>query len=209
MNTSLENITISQSDTRIYDLSKKSGDMTITVDANSAVNLFFLVYDAAVKVNIILAGSHSSVACSAVVLSSKGIVSMLDISASLQVSDAKADLYALSLLGDNAKATVNGGVVIQPGILRTEWYLSEENLLLGKKISIKSLPMLDVRSNDVKASHGAKIDRLDPQKLFYLTAKWLPMAQAEQLMISSYIQKALDHAKIDNESIFKHILSIL
>jgi Fe-S cluster assembly scaffold protein SufB len=49
--------------------------------------------------------------------------------------------------------------------------LAEENLLLGKKIQIKALPMLDVRSNDVKASHGSTISRLDDQKIFYLTAK--------------------------------------
>ena len=111
----------------------------------------------------------------------------------------------LSLLGDNAKATVNGGVGIDPAIIQAEWYLSEENLLLGKKISLKTLPMLDVRSNDVKASHGAKIERLDPQKLFYLTAKWLPIADAEQLMITSYVQKALNHSKIEDETISKYI----
>jgi Fe-S cluster assembly scaffold protein SufB len=48
---------------------------------------------------------------------------------------------------------VNGGVVIDSNIIQAEGYLAEENLLLGEKIQIKTLPMLDVRSNDVKASH--------------------------------------------------------
>jgi len=43
--------------------------------------------------------------------------------------------------------------------------------LLGKNIQIKTLPMLDIQSNDVKASHGATIQRLDEEKLFYLTSK--------------------------------------
>ena len=55
--------------------------------------------------------------------------------------------------------------------MKAEGYLAEENMLLGHKIQVKTLPMLDVRSSDVKASHGATIDRLDEQKLFYLTAK--------------------------------------
>jgi Fe-S cluster assembly scaffold protein SufB len=99
------------------------------------------------------------------------VVSNIDFAVTLQASHTKADIYALSLLGDNAKAKVNGGIVVSPGIIQAEGYLAEENLLLGKKIQIKALPMLDVRSNDVKASHGSTISRLDDQKIFYLTAK--------------------------------------
>ncbi|MBP7848546.1 SufD family Fe-S cluster assembly protein [Patescibacteria group bacterium] len=47
----------------------------------------------------------------------------------------------------------------------------EETILLGEDIQIRTLPMLDVQSSDVKASHGATIQRLDEEKLFYLTSK--------------------------------------
>ncbi|NOZ45140.1 MAG: SufD family Fe-S cluster assembly protein [bacterium] len=33
----------------------------------------------------------------------------------------------------------------------------EENIILGPHIHIKTLPILDIHSNDVQASHGAKI----------------------------------------------------
>jgi hypothetical protein len=36
------------------------------------------------------------------------------LSVTLKASHTKADIYALSLLGNNAKAVVNGGVVIAP-----------------------------------------------------------------------------------------------
>jgi Fe-S cluster assembly protein SufD len=60
----------------------------------------------------------------------------------------------------------------------------EENILLGDKLKIKTLPMLDVRSNDVKASHGARIEKLDPQRLFYLQSRGLDDTQAKNLIIS-------------------------
>jgi hypothetical protein len=51
---------------------------------------------------------------------------------------------------------------------------------------------------------------LDDQKIFYLTAKWLSQDQAQRLMITSYIQKALDHAKIQgNEAVISQIFDIL
>lgn len=52
--------------------------------------------------------------------------------------------------------------------------------------------MLDVRSSDVSASHGAKIDRLDENKLFYMMSKGIDQKQAQKLIVSGYIQRACD-----------------
>lgn len=205
----LDNTIISTSSTHSFNFEWQSGEKHIQITWNSDVNLFFLVYDATIKLVIDIIDEKCSVSCAAIVVSAWKIPSNIDFAVSLNASYTKADVYALSLLGNNAKASVNGGVVIGSHIVQAEGYLAEENLLLGEKIQIKTLPMLDVRSNDVKASHGATISRLDEQKLFYLTAKWLPKATAEQLMIQSYIQKALDHAKIEDESIIQNIFQKL
>lgn len=204
------NISISESGTYSYDCTGQTWTNHITVHGWDAVSIYCFVYDADIVLHIDLLSSHTKVLVWVIVVSAKWIKSSLNISGNIKSSYSIMDIYALSLLWDNAHAEVNGGVIIAPDIIQTEWYLSEENILLGKKIRIKSLPMLDVRSNDVKASHGAKIDRLDEQKLFYLTAKWLPQSQAERLMIQSYIQKALDHASVEEwESIIEHIFKIL
>lgn len=179
----------------------ESGEKNIQIPANTDAHLFFFIYDATVKLTIDLIGEWSNVACSIIVISAARIVSGVDFSVTLKASHTKADVYALSLLGDNAKAQVNGGIVIDPWLIQVEGYLSEENMLLWENITIKTLPMLDVRSNDVKASHGATIDRLDPQKLFYLSAKWLSASQAQRLMVQSYMQKALDHANCIDEKL--------
>ncbi|MBP7841354.1 SufD family Fe-S cluster assembly protein [Patescibacteria group bacterium] len=47
----------------------------------------------------------------------------------------------------------------------------QENLLLGKQLTLKSKPQLDVHSHDVSASHGARFESFDANKIFYMTAK--------------------------------------
>ncbi|HCB51952.1 TPA: hypothetical protein DEP21_05325 [Patescibacteria group bacterium] len=42
---------------------------------------------------------------------------------------------------------------------------------MGKNVSVSSAPMLYVKSHDVKASHGAKIHKMDQDKLFYMMSK--------------------------------------
>ncbi len=66
---------------------------------------------------------------------------------------------------------MDGNIVISPDIVKAAGHLLEENIILGERVQIKTLPMLDVRSNDVSASHGARIEKLDAKKLFYLESK--------------------------------------
>jgi Fe-S cluster assembly scaffold protein SufB len=47
--------------------------------------------------------------------------------------------------------------------------------------------MLDVHSNDVSASHGCKIERLDDKKLFYAMSRGLTREQSVALFVDAYI----------------------
>ncbi|MBP6256602.1 SufD family Fe-S cluster assembly protein [Patescibacteria group bacterium] len=46
--------------------------------------------------------------------------------------------------------------------------------------------MLNVQSNDVTASHGARIEKIDAKKLFYAQSRGLDESQAKGLIIGGY-----------------------
>lgn len=46
--------------------------------------------------------------------------------------------------------------------------------------------MLDVQSNDVRASHGARIQKIDAKTLFYAQSRGLSTEQATGLIIGGY-----------------------
>jgi Fe-S cluster assembly protein SufD len=48
---------------------------------------------------------------------------------------------------------------------------------------------LDVHTDDVRASHGAKTHKLNDDKLFYLQAKGVSLQEAKKLFLESYINK--------------------
>ncbi len=104
------------------------------------------------------------------------------------------------MLGDRSDIHVDGGVNIGKDTHGTSGHLLEENVILGKKVKIKTLPMLDVRSSDVSASHGAKIDRLDEAKLFYMMARGLDQKQAQKLIVEGYINRICESAGMSDES---------
>ena len=44
----------------------------------------------------------------------------------------------------------------------------EKNVVLWKNIRVKMSPKLDVYSQNVQATHWVSIDKIDPEKKFYI-----------------------------------------
>ena len=114
--------------------------------------------------------------------------SKVNMQAYLWHSHSAAHLHMVTMLLEHSDAIVHGGVTIAPDIIKAEGRLLEENIVLGKKVKIHTLPQLDVRSNDVAASHGARIEKLDEKKLFYLQSKGISPAESKRLMIEGFVE---------------------
>lgn len=86
----------------------------------------------------------------------------------------------------------------------------EQNIVLGKNISVKTLPKLNIASHDVRASHGATIDTLDQQKLFYMMSRGLSQQQSQELLVNGYIDYVLSHfqdiSDEEKSSIYKKLV---
>lgn len=115
-----------------------------------------------------------------------------NISVLLSNNNAKANVYLLSLMWDDAIIKVKWSVDIGKWIKWVSGYLLEENVVLGKKIKINTLPILNVASNDVRAWHWAKVQKLDNEKLFYMTSKWLSSSKSKEIIVKWYINYILE-----------------
>lgn len=67
-----------------------------------------------------------------------------------------------------------------------------KSLILWENIQVKSVPRLDVYSNDIQASHWFSVDRLNIEKLFYLNSKWLTESISKDMIIRGNIEAILD-----------------
>lgn len=119
-----------------------------------------------------------------------------NISIDLKNSWSNADVYLLSLMGDEAIIKVKWNIDIQKWIKSVSWHLLEENIILWSKIRVNTLPILNVSSNDVSAWHGARIQKLDSEKLFYMMSKWLSDKTSKQIIIKWYIDYVLEKFNI-------------
>ena len=119
-----------------------------------------------------------------------------NISVNLMNNKVKANVYLLSLMSDDAIIKVKWNIDIQKWIKSVSGYLLEENIILWERVKVTTLPVLNVSSNDVSAWHGAKIQRLDSEKLFYMMSKWLSDNKSKEIIVKWYINYILKNFNI-------------
>jgi len=115
------------------------------------------------------------------------------IKVSLNHSHTSANVELISFLYDGAKVAIDGSINIWAHLDQVHGHLLEQNIILGTPISLKTLPKLTAASYNVTAAHGAKIDMLDQQKLFYMMSRGLTQGQSQALLVQGHIDAVLAH----------------
>lgn len=71
----------------------------------------------------------------------------------------------------------------------TQTYLSQKVLMLDDKTVVHAVPSLEIRTNDVKASHGATVTRLTAEDLFACTARGIGPTEAKAMLVDGFLQE--------------------
>lgn len=96
-----------------------------------------------------------------------------------------------SVLTDRARGIFNGRVFIPKHSIGTDADQLNKNLLLSSKAEVDTKPQLEVFADDVKASHGAAIGRLNEDELFYLQSRGIPKAESAMILSRAFIDEIL------------------
>ncbi len=107
-------------------------------------------------------------------------------------------LYKNALL-DSAKTIFSGLIVVDPDAQKTDAYQSNRNLMLSDDAEANSLPGLEIQANDVRCTHGATSSRIDAEQEFYLQARGVPKAAADEILTFGFFEEVLsklEHAPL-------------
>ncbi len=107
-------------------------------------------------------------------------------------SNSKINVFMLSLLTTDKAFDTDWNVFLWKNISNSQWHLLQKSLILWENIQVKSVPRLDVYSNDIQASHWFSVDRLNIEKLFYLNSKWLTESISKDMIIRGNVEAILD-----------------
>jgi Fe-S cluster assembly protein SufD len=115
-------------------------------------------------------------------------------------------LYKNALLAQ-AKTIFSGLIVVDPDAQKTDAYQSNRNLMLSDEAEAHSLPGLEIQANDVRCTHGATSARIDREQEFYLEARGIKPAQAQELLVFGFFEEVL--GKIENQALHDTLTEII
>lgn len=106
------------------------------------------------------------------------------------------ELYK-GVLDGRARGVFQGKVIVRPDAQKTDGKQMAQALMLSEDAEFDSKPELEIHADDVVCGHGTTAAELDPELLFYLRSRGLPLDEARALLIESFIGEAFDRIEDD------------
>lgn len=116
----------------------------------------------------------------------------IDIRNVFHAKDGGGEMFLRGIAEDKASVDLRGMIDIGLKGGGTETYLTEDVLMLDPTAKVDALPGLEIKTNDVKASHSATVSRVTPEQLFYLQSRGLPEKKARQLYIDGFVGEMIE-----------------
>jgi Fe-S cluster assembly protein SufD len=111
-----------------------------------------------------------------------------------------SDLLYKGALADTSQALYYGTIRIRPGAYRSDAYQANRNLALSSKARALPNPQLEIENNDVRCTHGATVGQIDPEHLFYLRSRGIPLEEARRLVVFGFFNQVLDRVAWSHRS---------
>ena len=99
----------------------------------------------------------------------------------------RSDIVVKGALKGKATSVYRGLIKIDKTASGTDSFLQDRVLHLSKGVASNSIPSLKIDNNDVRASHGATISKLNEESLFYLSSRGLQRPTAERLVVEGFV----------------------
>lgn len=99
------------------------------------------------------------------------------------------------VLADRARGVFQGKVVVRPDAQKTDGKQMAQALMLSPDAEFDSKPELEIHADDVICGHGSTSAEIDPELIFYLRSRGIPLAEAQAMLVESFVGEAIDKAE--------------
>lgn len=93
-----------------------------------------------------------------------------------------------SALKDNSRAVYDGMIRIEEGGARANALLETHSMILGSGASSNQIPQLEIKTDEVKATHSATVAHIEEEELFYLQAKGIQREEAQRMVVKGFLE---------------------
>ena len=101
-------------------------------------------------------------------------------------ANTTSDLLFKGALLDESRSVWQGMIYVDESAVKTDGYQANRNLVLSEKARADSIPGLEIKTDDVRCTHGATVGKIDADQVFYLESRGIPRKEAEKLIVEGF-----------------------
>lgn len=101
--------------------------------------------------------------------------------------DGGGEITMRGVAEDRASIGCDGMIEIGPRGSGTDTYLTQEVLMLDPTARVNAVPGLEIKTNDVKASHSATVTRVTEEDLFYFASRGIATREARRMYVQGFL----------------------
>jgi Fe-S cluster assembly protein SufD len=105
--------------------------------------------------------------------------------------NSTSDLLFKGAVQDSSASVYTGLIRIRPDASASVAFQTNRNLTLGPDAWAKSVPNLEIETNDVRCSHASTVGPIDEEQRFYIESRGVPTAVAERLIVLGFFDEVL------------------
>jgi Fe-S cluster assembly scaffold protein SufB len=106
-------------------------------------------------------------------------------------SGGQGEITVKGVAEGKAHCRCDGMIEITESGRGTDTYLTETMLMLDGTARCDAVPALEIRTNDVRASHSATVTKVSEEDLFYFGARGIPETEARRMLVEGFLTDLL------------------
>ncbi len=105
-----------------------------------------------------------------------------------QAEGGRGEITMKGVAQGSAHITCKGMIAIDTKGQGTDTYLTQDVLMLDSTAKVDAVPGLEIKTNDVKASHSATVSRVTEEDLFYFAARGIDVSLAKRMYVEGFLE---------------------
>ncbi len=111
---------------------------------------------------------------------------------------SKGRILSNAVLKDNAQSVFKGMIRISKDAKYASAYLAGHAILLSPNARSDAIPGLEIKTNEVKATHSASVSQIDEEQIFYMMTRGLPEDESKKFIVMGFLEPAISRIESDD-----------
>ncbi|MBI2636330.1 SufD family Fe-S cluster assembly protein [Candidatus Peregrinibacteria bacterium] len=99
----------------------------------------------------------------------------------------RGEIIMKGVAGERGHVRCDGMIKIGEGGSGTGTRLTQDVLMLDKTAKVDAIPALEIKTNDVKASHSAAVSHVTNEDMFYFAARGVGEREARRMFVEGFL----------------------